>query len=130
MSKTTVVNIHKTPATVFIGRPSKFGNPFKIGPYTREQAIEKFKDYFYRKILIEPEFRKEVEKLRGFSLGCYCKPEACHGDVIAQYLDWKGDEDSTGVNCGRCGAVMVLSGIDVYKCPRCGKEVDMGEDEE
>ncbi len=27
------------------------------------------------------------------SVGCHCKPEACHGDVIAEYLNSYEDDD-------------------------------------
>jgi hypothetical protein len=30
--------------------------------------------------------------LRGKTLGCFCKPHPCHGDIIAAYLDSLEDE--------------------------------------
>jgi hypothetical protein len=85
--KTKVVNVRKTHYEVFIGRPSKYGNPFKIGrDGTREQVIELYRKYFYKRLEFDPEFKKDVLKLQGKTLGCYCKPEACHGDVILEYL--------------------------------------------
>ncbi|ASF45912.1 DUF4326 domain-containing protein [Methylovulum psychrotolerans] len=30
---------------------------------------------------------RELLQLRGKVLGCHCKPAACHGDVLANYLN-------------------------------------------
>jgi len=46
-----------------------------------------FADYFYERLASDPEFRERVLALRGKTLGCFCKPRACHGDVIANYLE-------------------------------------------
>lgn len=88
--KTKVVNVKTTPCDVIIGRPSKFGNPFVIGrDGNREQVIELYWKYFYKRVENDSDFKKAVEKLKGLTLGCYCKPEACHGDVIVEYLEGK-----------------------------------------
>ena len=42
---TTVVKIDQ-PYDVYIGRPSKWGNPFRIGPDgNREEVIRKYRDW-------------------------------------------------------------------------------------
>ncbi len=68
--------------TVFIGRPSKWGNPFVIGrDGTREQVIEKYVKY----ILLNPSLYFAAKReLRGKDLVCFCAPEACHGDVLLE----------------------------------------------
>ena len=90
---TTVVNIRKkkgqsTPAyDVLIDRRSIFGNPYQIGADgDRELVLEKYKLYFIKR-LTDPVFRGKVLELKGKVLGCWCKPLACHGDVIADYLE-------------------------------------------
>jgi len=73
---------------IYIGRGSKFGNPYRIGKDgTREEVIEKFRVYFYKRLNADPVFLQDVADLQGCHLLCYCKPEACHGDVIAEYLN-------------------------------------------
>lgn len=85
---TKVVNKFKEPFDVYIGRPSIFGNTFEIGvDGDRNLVIGKFTAYFYDCIGTNENFRKSVEKLKGKTLGCYCSPKPCHGDVIARYLD-------------------------------------------
>ena len=39
-----------------------------------------------KKILAVLDFEGN-EKLKGKVLGCYCKPEACHGDIIVDFLE-------------------------------------------
>lgn len=68
--------------SVYIGRPSKWGNPFVIGKHgSRDAVIGKFEEKF----LADPE-KVEMAKreLRGKSLVCFCAPHRCHGDVLLQ----------------------------------------------
>lgn len=83
-----VVNIHKEECDVYIGRGSLFGNPYRISKCrTRQMVIDWYREWFYHE-LKNPLFNAEVEKLRSATtLGCYCKPQACHGDVIIEYLE-------------------------------------------
>jgi hypothetical protein len=84
--KTHIVNCRDNPHyDVFIGRPSLWGNPFKIGrDGTREEVIEKFRQYLKgQPHLIEI----AKEHLKGKVLGCYCKPLHCHGDVWLEVLN-------------------------------------------
>lgn len=102
--ETTVVNKTKTDRyTVYIGRATEgeatkhinstapgergwLGNPYPESDYGRERCIELFREDFIER-LEDDEFRDRLDELEGETLGCYCKPEACHGDVIAAYLD-------------------------------------------
>lgn len=87
MSKTFVVNMRHEPFEVRIDRATPYGNPFRIGrDGDRRKCIEKFKVWW-----LSPERAKLREKakkeLKGRVLGCWCKPSACHGDVITEYVD-------------------------------------------
>lgn len=85
--KTRIVNLRKEKYDVYIGRPSQFGNPFEIGrDGTRSEVIEKYKVWFYER-LENPQYKNQVLQLKGKTLGCFCKPSACHGDIIVDYLD-------------------------------------------
>ncbi len=66
--------------SVYIGRGSQFGNPFKIGKDgTRDDVCNKF-DFF---ISSDESFRQTVkENLKGKDLVCFCKPARCHGDSL------------------------------------------------
>lgn len=70
------------PGTVYIGRPSKWGNPFVIGrDGDRAQVVAKYREYLLANHNALVSVRAE---LRGCTLGCYCAPLACHGDVLAE----------------------------------------------
>ena len=53
---------------------------------SREEVISRFKyDFDYDKF--PKKEKSQVYKLVGKRLGCFCKPEACHGDVLADFLN-------------------------------------------
>jgi hypothetical protein len=69
------------PEAIYIGRGTKWGNPFKIDEdCTREQAIRYFRHWVgeVTQMQLIADARRE---LRGFDLVCSCKPQACHGDM-------------------------------------------------
>ena len=78
---------------VYIGRGTLWGNPYQMGKEgTREEVIAKFAYDFDRRFLkLSDKFDENIEKLRGKTLGCHCKPAACHGDVIANFLNSQDD---------------------------------------
>lgn len=78
---------------IYIGRGTLWGNPYQMGKEgTRDEVIAKFAYDFDKRFLKLPEkFDENIEKLRGKTLGCHCKPAACHGDVIASYLNSQDD---------------------------------------
>ena len=73
----------------YIGRGTLWGNPYAIGQDgDREEVIRKFAYDFNRGFLRGGEdFNEKLKALRGHTLGCHCKPYACHGDVLADYLN-------------------------------------------
>lgn len=84
MANTTVVNKRIDPYDVYIGRPTKWGNPFHINDLrNREQAVRAYKGW----IIKQPHLLAALGELRGKRLGCFCKPEACHGDILAKLAD-------------------------------------------
>lgn len=74
---------------VYIGRGTPWGNPFAIGDegMTREDVIQKYKKYFNETYINNPVKLKELKSLKNKTLGCHCKPAACHGDIIAEFLN-------------------------------------------
>lgn len=84
---TKVVNCNTEFYDVYIGRPSKWGNPFKIGPDgSRKEVIEKYRKY----ILNNDDLLNSLHELENKILGCWCKPKACHGDVLVELVNKKG----------------------------------------
>lgn len=98
MKMTRVVHVRKAPYDVYIGRQwaefpaSPFGNPFHIGGKTREDVLLEFADYWYA---AENKWLRDLSLgMAGKVLGCWCKPKACHGGIIAGYLDWKNYKEA------------------------------------
>lgn len=80
-----VLNKHrdKIPAgAVYIGRPSRWGNPFEIGEDgNREEVVAKYRTW----LMAQPDLIKAAQKeLAGKDLVCFCAPKACHGDVLLE----------------------------------------------
>ena len=79
--------------SVYIGRAGKgqdgyFGNPFRLKQdMIRGGTLAGFREYFYRRLVNDAEYRRRVHELQGKTLGCFCKPHPCHGDIIKEYLD-------------------------------------------
>jgi hypothetical protein len=87
MKKTRVVHCKKERYDIYIGRPSKWGNPFREGKDgTRKEVIDKYRKY----ILSNKELMNSLHELEGKVLGCWCKPKACHGDVLVELIEKKG----------------------------------------
>lgn len=84
------MNINTEEHEVYIGRASKYGNPYKIGrDGTRMEVIEKYKEW----LLGNKELMADiVEELDGKILGCHCKPHRCHGDIIVKIIESKKRE--------------------------------------
>lgn len=89
---TRVVNIRAgEPYDVYIGRGSKWGNPFSHKSGTtaqfvvasRDEAIERYRSY----IADRSELMEALHELKGKTLGCFCKPAGCHGDVLAELAE-------------------------------------------
>jgi Domain of unknown function (DUF4326) len=89
------------PFDVYVGRGSKFGNPYshKMGtgaPWlveTREDAIRLYEEWLRE----QPELMAAVKKeLRGKILGCWCKPLDCHGDVLLRIANEEAQSTTHG----------------------------------
>ena len=66
--------------SVYVGRPSRFGNPFVIGRHGDRAAVVA---RFEASLLANPELLAAAKaELRGKDLVCWCAPEACHADVL------------------------------------------------
>lgn len=89
---TKVVHLKKEYYDVDISRASKWGNPFthikdrrtkaQFVVETREIAIQKYREW----ILTQPVLLDSLHELKGKILGCWCKPQSCHGDVLVELI--------------------------------------------
>lgn len=70
---------------VYVGRPTRWGNPFKVDRNApreqREKAIASYREW----ILAKPELIEMARReLRGRDLVCWCAPLACHAEVLIE----------------------------------------------
>lgn len=67
--------------SVYIGRPSKWGNPYRIGEDgSRHEVIAKYLQW----LIGNPLLMGSLKELIGKDLVCYCSPLPCHGDVLLE----------------------------------------------
>ncbi len=67
---------------VYVGRPSKWGNPFAIGrDGTRDEVIAKYRAW----LMQQPALLAQLPELRGKNLVCWCAPQRCHADVLVEF---------------------------------------------
>ena len=79
-----VVNKYHESYDIYIGRGSKWGNPYIVGiDGTREQCINKYTDY----LLDNDDLFNDLKELKDKRLGCFCKPQSCHGDILKYYAE-------------------------------------------
>ena len=86
-----VVHCKKEEFDVYVGRGSKWGNPYSHKEGTlaehvvesRREAVQRFEEY----LLSNEELMGSLSELKGKILGCWCKPKSCHGDILLRYAN-------------------------------------------
>lgn len=76
----------QNPDHIYIGRKmvylsatyqSKWHNPFTVKKYGLEKCLEMYENY-----IINSDLYDELPEIDNKVLGCYCKPNKCHGDIL------------------------------------------------
>lgn len=94
----TVVNKYKESYDVYIGRGTKWGNPYSVNAEKSkfdvlscsdlDECIEMYANHLWEMIKDGRVTKADLRELAGKKLGCFCKPKKCHGDVIVQAVEW------------------------------------------
>lgn len=74
------------PSKVPVGQYGWLGNPFKVIGENRDEAIKRFKVYFWKRINSDDVYRKAILDLKDKKVACFCKPKPCHLDVIDEWF--------------------------------------------
>lgn len=70
---------------IYIGRGSKWGNPFVIDAQnSREVVCEKYREYLQAQITKGVFTPYDLAQLYGKDLVCFCAPKQCHGDILEE----------------------------------------------
>lgn len=87
MNKCRAANKYKEQYDVYIGRGSKWGNPFSMKDRSdeeRNRVCDEYEKYFWT-----TDLPNQLHELIGKRLGCFCKPKRCHGDFLADLVNKK-----------------------------------------
>jgi hypothetical protein len=78
---------NRNPNTLYIGRnmnfyvpgtyKSKWANPYSTEEYDIEISLKKYEEY-----IRTSELYNQLYELDNMELGCWCKPNKCHGDIL------------------------------------------------
>lgn len=87
-----VVNLKTEPYDLYIGRENitynleerKWKNPFSLEFYNREEAVSLYETY-----VRQSELYNQLDELEGKTLGCWCAPKLCHGDILIKLYNEK-----------------------------------------
>lgn len=89
-----VVNCMKDSYDILIDRTTMWGNPFRIGRDGSRSDVIKAFELWLRRIDYRNFKQKELQlildninKLNHKTLGCWCKPKSCHGDIYADIIE-------------------------------------------
>ncbi len=75
--------------TVYVGRPTKWGNPYKVGAIRREDAIVLYEAWLRDRLSEDSGF---LDPLKGKDLACWCPlDKPCHADVLLKFLEERGE---------------------------------------
>ena len=85
---------HGIPAgAVYIGRGSKWGNPFVMGKDGDRSAVcEKHRVHLHAQIQRGEVSVRQLAELHGKDLVCFCAPLRCHGDTLERAAAWAFSE--------------------------------------
>ncbi|KAF9909970.1 hypothetical protein BX616_010998 [Lobosporangium transversale] len=100
------------PQNIYIGRrsvvfvdgirfpasDSKWANPYTIKKHgSRDQVMALYRKYIERRIQEGEITADQLQELWGKRLGCWCAPEACHGNILKElaHLHYKNKSDSS-----------------------------------
>jgi len=89
------VNLRSEGYDIYIGRAGRgksgeFGNPFVVGRDGEHgECVRLFAAWFHSDEGASMRALVDARIKKGDRLGCFCKPSACHGDIIAAYVNSK-----------------------------------------
>ena len=76
---------HMPEGCVYVGRNSKWGNPFPLSNYTLEESLRRYREWLENKLKNNPSF---LDELKGKDICCWCRIDRpCHGDIILEFLN-------------------------------------------
>lgn len=77
---------------VYVGRPTKWGNPYTVDEHTSPvYAVNLYREFWENEIDICPDNQMDIDELRGKDLACWCPlDQPCHADVLLELANKDG----------------------------------------
>lgn len=70
--------------TVYVGRPTKYGNPYRVAGNATDEYI-KFQIKKYKESLSSILKEEIIKELKGKNLACFCPlDKPCHADILLE----------------------------------------------
>lgn len=93
---------------VYVGRPTRFGNPYRVQEVgSHEEAVRLYRAWF-RERTKGPRFLQALENLYQrlkrngvLTLSCHCAPKPCHAEIVAEWLVERGKKEGRAVRVKR-----------------------------
>ena len=67
---------------VYVGRGSKWGNPYRVSEYGRKKCVAKYETYIRNSYLMD-----HIFELKQKVLCCFCAPLLCHSSILVKILN-------------------------------------------
>ncbi len=74
---------------------SKWHNPYSVKQYGRDGALDRYKTYIESN---ENNLLDDLHELAGKRLGCWCKPNRCHGDILRELFKKEVQQSTKTLN--------------------------------
>lgn len=88
-----VLNKRSGGKGVYIGRGSRWGNPFKIGVHgTRDEVCDRYRRHLWRQVQEGTVTLEDLAALDGRDLVCFCAPLRCHGHTLERAARWAAQQ--------------------------------------
>lgn len=88
----TVLNRNKNSipsGSIYIGRGSKWGNPYIIGTDGNRDTVCRKYEIRLKNLIVNGDVPlNELASLHNQKLVCFCAPLRCHGDTLERYAKW------------------------------------------
>lgn len=62
-------------------------NPYKINSENNREKVLKLYEKYIREKIKKENLNSKLLELKGKNLGCWCKPEPCHGDILVKLIE-------------------------------------------
>jgi hypothetical protein len=71
----------------FPKKDSIWANSYTVKKYGREEALKLYEETLRERLESDPDLVRQLMKLKGKTLGCWCLGEPCHGEILIKLMN-------------------------------------------